>query len=203
MKDLSELLVATTNNGKISEFANLFSNLPIKLRRLSEFADLPEVSETGATFEENANLKAAVYAVETNLWTLADDSGLEVAALNGAPGVFSARYGGAQLSDAERSAKLLSELEKTKDKERRARFVCAISLANPAGAVQLAAHGVCDGTISPKPMGKNGFGYDSIFIPTGFERTFGELDPIIKEKISHRTRATIEIMRFLQHFFEI
>lgn len=203
MKDLFELLIATTNKGKTDEFANLLSGLPLKLRSLSEFADSPEVLETGTTFEENANLKAAAYAAETNLWTLADDSGLEVAALGGAPGVFSARYGGAALSDAERSAKLLSELEKTKNKERRARFVSVISLANPAGAIQISANGVCDGVISLKSLGKNGFGYDSVFIPDGFKQTFGELDPMIKEKISHRTRATTEIMRFLQQFFEI
>lgn len=197
------MLIATTNTGKMREFAELLIDLPINLRDLNEFADLPAVAETGATFAENAGLKAAAGARATNLRTLADDSGLEVAALNSRPGVLSARYGGESLSDAERCEKLLSELDKTNDSERRARFVCVIACADERGVIEFVATGACSGTIARKPLGTNGFGYDAIFIPTGFEQTFGELSRETKAKISHRARAARETKRFLQRFFKI
>lgn len=198
-----EIVVATTNAGKVREFKRLLADVKVKIRGLNEFRDLPEVRETGATFVENAAIKAAAYAQFLDSWVLADDSGLEVAALDDQPGVFSARYGGAALSDAERSRKLLFELEKTNDRERAARFVCALILADETGAARCTATGVCSGRIADKPKGTNGFGYDPIFVPDGFGETFGELDDEIKEKIGHRARASREIVRFLHGFLKI
>lgn len=198
-----DLLIATTNAGKEREFKSFLAALPFCLHTLKEFPEAAEVAETGLTFGENAALKAASYARAINMWSLADDSGLEVAALGGAPGVFSARWGGTKLSDAERCEKILNELGKTGDAGRRARFVCVIAIADPFGEIKYLANGVCDGKIAAKAFGTNGFGYDPIFIPNGFTQTFGELSSDIKEKISHRTDALIQITEFLKQFGEI
>jgi XTP/dITP diphosphohydrolase len=201
MKKPSEILVATGNAGKVSEYETLLAGLPVRLRGLREFADVQEVEETGTTFEENACLKAVGYAQQTGRWTLADDSGLEVDALGGAPGVFSARFGGAGLSDAERAEKLLAELKKAENKSRNARFICVIVLASETGEIIYQTKGVCEGQIALSYCGVGGFGYDPIFIPSGFTQTFGELSSEIKHKISHRAQAVNEIMRFLLDFF--
>lgn len=193
-----EILVATGNAGKIKELNRLLADLPIRLRGLKEFSNIVEVEETGATFAENARLKAASYARQTNLWSLADDSGLEVAALGGAPGVFSARYGGANATDADNVEKLLNALNKIPESERRARFVCAMAICAPEGAVQFAAEANCTGTIARVATGANGFGYDPIFIPDGYARTFGELPAETKQKISHRARAAEKIIGYLR-----
>ncbi|HEX9928201.1 MAG TPA: XTP/dITP diphosphatase [Pyrinomonadaceae bacterium] len=198
-----KILIATGNAGKVREFAELLKDLPIKICGLKDFHNIEEVSETGASFEENAKLKAAGYALQTGLWTLADDSGLEVEALGNAPGVFSARYGGETASNAEKIEKLLAELKKTGDCERKARFVCAIALAAPDGEIICLKIGTCEGLISDKPQGNNGFGYDPIFVPENFRKTFGELPENIKQEISHRGRATRKIIRFLGDFFKI
>jgi XTP/dITP diphosphohydrolase len=199
-KDQAQLLVATGNAGKIIELEALLANVPVSLRSLTEFPHINEIAETGATFRENAILKAEGYAIETGMATLADDSGLEVAALNGAPGVFSARYAGENADDNEKMAKLLTNLGQNGD--RRARFVCAIALADESGATKYVAEGACDGTIAVKPSGSGGFGYDPVFIPDGFEQTFGELPEEIKQKISHRARAMQKIIQYLRAFYD-
>lgn len=197
--DNGQLLVATGNAGKIRELEEFLADLPLVLRGLKEFPNVSEVEETGATFAENAGLKAFGYAVQTGLWTLADDSGLEVDALGGAPGVFSARYAGENASDAEKIAKLLSELGENDN--RRARFVCAMAVADESGEIKFFSEGVCDGQIALKPRGIKGFGYDSIFVPDGFEQTFGELSNEVKRKISHRARAMEKIIQYLRGFY--
>ncbi|MEP6922845.1 MAG: RdgB/HAM1 family non-canonical purine NTP pyrophosphatase [Pyrinomonadaceae bacterium] len=202
MKNLSEILVATTNKGKIREFEDLLCGFGLRFRGLSEFPHITEVAENGQTFAENAALKACGYARQTGLPTLADDSGLEVAALNNAPGIFSARFGGIGLSDAQRVEKLLADLENIGLEERQARFVCVIALANENGEIYYSATGICNGRIAANPLGTNGFGYDPIFVPDGYENTFGELQPSIKHKISHRAHAVNEIIRFLQDFLQ-
>lgn len=202
MKNLTELLIGTSNPGKIREFAEHLTALPLKLRNLSEFKNIVEIEETGATFVENAQLKARGYALQTGLPTIADDSGLEVPMLNNAPGVFSARFGGKELSDYQKSEKLLSELKKIKAQDRSARFVCVVAVAAENGEICFTASGVCNGQIAVNSSGTNGFGYDSIFIPDGFAETFGELPVLIKRKISHRAQANNKIMRFLQDFLQ-
>jgi XTP/dITP diphosphohydrolase len=195
-----KLLVATNNTGKIKELNELLADLPISLFGLKHFENTLEPEETGATFTENAILKANSYARQTGFWALSDDSGLEVEALNGAPGVFSARYAGVNATDRERIVKLLDELAVSGDKSRRARFVCAMAIADETGEIKFLAEGICDGKIAFNPRGANGFGYDPIFVPDGYEQTFGELSSAIKGKISHRARAIVKIMRFLRSF---
>ncbi len=184
----------------MKELEDFLKDLPIRLRSLDEFSDVIEVEETGATFTENAVLKAKGYALQTGLWALADDSGLEVAALDSAPGIFSARYAGENSTDTEKITKLLKELDKTRDDKRQARFVCAMAISDDKGVIKFTAEGICDGTIALNPSGKYGFGYDPIFIPEGFVQTFGELSGGIKGKISHRAQAIEKIIRFLRDF---
>ena len=184
-----ELLIATTNPGKIAELTEIFSGLVPRLRSLSEFAATPEAEETGTTFEQNAVIKALHYSSHTGLWALADDSGLEVEALGGAPGVFSARYGGGSASYPERMARLLAEIAQTGDEARRARFVCVIALAAPGDENIQTFTGECRGSIAHAPRGTGGFGYDPVFIPDGHAATFGELPAAAKQNLSHRARA--------------
>ena len=200
---MSEVLIATSNNGKLRELAELMAGLKLTLTGLCDFPQTVAVAETGQTFAENARLKAQKYALQTGLPTLADDSGLEVAALANAPGVFSARFGGNGLSDRQRVEKVLAELDQTLDRDRRARFICVIALAGERGDIIYQAEGICDGRISEKPLGFNGFGYDSIFIPDGFDKTFGELPASVKQQFSHRAQAVGQIMRFLRDFLRI
>lgn len=198
MTDKREILIGTKNVGKVRELEKLLEDSAFNLRSLNEFPDVADVEETGATFAENAILKAREYSRKTNLWALADDSGLEVDVLDGAPGVFSARYAGENASDAEKIGKLLNELQE-KD-ERSARFVCVMALANEKGEIIHLAEGVCEGEIALNASGTSGFGYDPVFIPEDFGQTFGELSADVKQKISHRARAIRKIIRFLQGF---
>jgi len=197
----SELLIATNNAGKIRELTGLLANLPLRLRQLSEFPQIKEVEETGKTFEENASLKARLYSEQTNLRTLADDSGLEVDALGGAPGVLSARYAGQNATDEERNARLLAELSLTDDEQRTARFICAIALYDPATRATEIFRGTCEGHIAKHPRGTNGFGYDPLFIPSGHIHTFGELSEPVKQQISHRSSALAAVRIYLNRRF--
>lgn len=193
-----EILAATGNAGKIREIKDFLETLPIALRSLKDFGNIVEPEETGSSFTENAVLKAEYYALKTGLYALADDSGLEVAALGGAPGIFSARYAGADADDAGRIKKLLDDLRKTGDENRFAKFVCAVALADEKGKIIYTATGICNGKIAFAPRGNNGFGYDPIFIPENFSATFGELSNDEKRQISHRSRAFGKIIAFLR-----
>ncbi len=195
------LVIATRNAGKIKEIEELLADLPMQLNSLNNLPEIFEPEETGATFIQNAELKARSYALQTGVWTLADDSGLEVEALDGAPGVFSARYAGVKASDEERIAKLLEELRDIEN--RRARFVCAVAVADETGEIKLMAEGICDGAIALQASGENGFGYDSIFIPKGFSATFGELPKVVKQRISHRKQAISEIIQQIRRFYDV
>jgi len=197
----SKLLVATNNKGKLAELKDLLSMVDLQLVSLDDVGITIEIEETGATFADNAALKASGYARLAGMLTLADDSGIEVEALDGRPGVLSARYGGADIGFDRKMSLLLNELEQTADKNRKARFVCSIAIANWTGDIVHAGEGVCGGTIASAPRGTNGFGYDPIFIPDGFDETFGELSDAVKQEISHRSRAFCEIIPFLRGFF--
>lgn len=192
-----ELLIATRNAGKVVEFSRLLCDLPFTTRGLADFPELCEVEESGETFEENATIKARVYAGLTGLPTLADDSGISVDALGGAPGVRSARYAGPRATDAERNTLLLSELNATRDPQRRARFICVLALFRPSDGFLKLFKGTCEGRIGREPRGGSGFGYDPIFIPDGYGQSFGELPPDVKDRISHRAVA----MRAMKSFF--
>ncbi len=195
-----ELLIATKNEGKIKELTGLLNGLPVGLRCLNEFENIFEPEETGATFAENARLKAKYYALRTGIPALADDSGLEIEALGGAPGVFSARYAGKNASYTEKMNLLLSEINEKKVDDRRARFGCAMAIADADGGIKFLSEGVCEGKIAFAVRGTRGFGYDPIFIPDGFSETFGEISDEIKQKISHRARAIEKIILFLRDF---
>jgi XTP/dITP diphosphohydrolase len=192
-----EILIATKNIGKVKEIEEFCKDLPIKFRSLQEFPQIEEVEETGNTYAENAILKAKNYSLATNLWSLADDSGLEVEVLNNAPGVFSARYCGENTNNDEKIEKILKEISKSKKNNRNAKFISVMVLTDEKGEVIITAKGVCEGTISAKPIGINGFGYDSIFIPANFQGTFGQLTKEIKQTISHRAKAIKKIINFL------
>ena len=192
-----EILLGTNNQGKIKEIKNLLADSPIIIRSLQEFPEIDDVEETGTTFTENAILKARTYSLATNLWALADDSGLEVEVLDNAPGVFSARYAGKNAGNEEKINKVLKEIENKNGKQRNARFICVMALTDEKGNVKKISEGVCEGSIADKPCGINGFGYDSIFIPNDFNNTFGELSDEIKQSVSHRNKAIIKIINFL------
>ena len=201
MYEQTELLVATNNAGKVRELSQLLAGLPLRLRLLSEFPGVPEAEETGTTFAENATLKALHYSGHTGLLTLSDDSGLGVEALGGAPGVYSARYAGPHATYAERMAKLLGELEAAGGEGRRARFVCVIAVADPSAGALDTFEGACEGRIALAPRGTGGFGYDPIFIPEGYDQTFGELPEEVKHSVSHRARALAQAARHLRSRF--
>jgi XTP/dITP diphosphohydrolase len=194
------ILIATGNTGKLRELAEIFRTVPVEWTSLDDFPNAAEVEETGATFEENARLKAAGYALRTGLWTLADDSGLEVEALGGAPGVVSARYGGSETSFPEKIRLLLNEVERSGSASRTARFVCSMAVSDSRGHILFAAEGECRGTLADEPRGERGFGYDPIFVPEGHRMTFGELPDETKRAISHRRRAADKIIRYLLGF---
>jgi XTP/dITP diphosphohydrolase len=193
-----DLLIATYNPGKLRELRELFGAHQFALRDLHSFPAVKVIEETGSTFAENAELKAAGYARQTGLMTLADDSGLEVSALGGQPGVQSARYAGDGASDDERVQKLLLKLAESRSSDRAAQFVSVIAVANVTGAILNLSTGVCVGEIARQPRGSNGFGFDPIFIPAGFDKTFAELPSEVKNQISHRGKALKKAAEFLR-----
>jgi XTP/dITP diphosphohydrolase len=192
------LVIATFNKGKLQELRELLAKLPFVISDLEGFPSIQPVPEPGETFIQNASLKASGYARQTGLLTLADDSGLEVDALSGAPGLLSARYAHEGASDAERTTKLLSELTHVQGAARTARFISAVAVANRDGKIIHVSNGTCEGRIAEAPHGTNGFGYDPVFIPAGFDRTFAELQPVVKNRISHRARALSGAAEFLR-----
>ncbi|MDQ0340876.1 XTP/dITP diphosphohydrolase [Caldalkalibacillus uzonensis] len=183
------ILLATQNRGKQKEYAMLLEPLGIQVLTLEDMpGGIPSVMEDGATFEENALRKAEAYHRHYNLPTLADDSGLVVDALEGRPGVYSARYAGEQASDEANIAKLLADMEKVPPGRRTARFVCVIAYVDGQGS-SLIAKGTCEGEIAFEPAGTNGFGYDSVFYLPRYHKTMAELAPEEKNRISHRSHA--------------
>ena len=200
-QSISELLIATSNPGKVSEIETALEGIPVSLCSLEDFPFIPPPVETGGTYSENATLKANFYCRSTGKFALADDSGLEVEALDGAPGILSARFGEVS-SDQERIKLLLKRLSGIRYEDRRARFVCAISLAHPDTELVKSFEGEIKGMIALTPKGSNGFGYDSIFIPDGYELTFGEMSSEVKNTISHRARALANVRAFLKEWLQ-
>ncbi len=182
------LLLATTNRHKLEEFYTIFSDLPLTLQSLREIHIDMDVEETGQTFAENAQLKALAYARASGMLSLADDSGLEIDALGGAPGVLSARFAGRDTPYEERFRLLIGQLRGLTGEQRRARFRCAIALAEPDGYCRV-VEGTIEGVVAESPRGTRGFGYDPIFLLPELGRTFAELTTEQKNRISHRGRA--------------
>jgi len=196
------LLISTTNAGKVCEFSVLFSDLSLDLCSLADYPGAPIVPEDGETYVANARLKALTIARWSNIATLADDSGLEVEALDGAPGVHSARYAGPQQDSRANVAKLLSALAGVAAGRRAARFRCAICVATPDGAT-LVTQGTCEGQITATPVGSQGFGYDPVFLYPPAGQTFAQMSAAAKNRVSHRARACAalreQLLPFLAH----
>ncbi len=194
-----ELLIATTNAGKLAEVQAYLSDLPLQIRSLQSLKEGPTVVEDGVTFEENALKKARTWVQYSGFPTLADDSGLEVDALDGAPGIFSSRYSGEEGNDQKNNEKLLRELRGVPDQQRTARFVCALALCLPEryGGKEWSVRQCCEGRITFAPCGRRGFGYDPIFFFPPYGRTFGEVDGASKAAVSHRGKALRKLTEIL------
>ncbi len=193
------LVLATRNTGKISEIKALLPD--VRFATAASFAGCPEPEETGRTFEENALIKARAVSRYTGRTALADDSGLEVDALDGAPGVHSARYAGRDATDQDNIRRLLDALDGISDADRTARFRCVVAVVVPDGRTWT-AEGACEGRILQAPRGDAGFGYDPLFVPAGYEETFAELDGGVKNRISHRALALRRIKDVLKTLAE-
>ncbi len=193
----SDLIIATRNQKKGREMQILIAppweasprETEVRIRTLDEFPDLPEVVEDAETFQGNARKKASETARAIGHWVIADDSGLTVDALQGAPGVYSARYAGHHGDDDANTNKLLTELSTVSDANRGAAFVCTLAIADPTGTIRAEAEGKCRGQITRSRRGTGGFGYDPVFLIPEYHQTFGELPSIVKQQLSHRARA--------------
>lgn len=196
---MNEIVIATKNQGKVKEFKQFFNDFNIQAISLLDLPDMPDVEETGATFKENAQLKAEQICNYLKKPVLADDSGLVVDALNGKPGIYSARYAGNSKSDIDNINKVLEELKGVPMEERTARFVCVLAIARPNDST-IFRTGNCEGSISFASIGVNGFGYDPIFIPKGYTETMAQLTALEKNKISHRSHAISQLKKWIEKF---
>lgn len=196
-----ELVIATRNTGKLREIQALLAPLGLKILSLRDFPEIPDIVEDGKTFGENAIKKAAAVARLTGRVAIADDSGLAVDALQGRPGVFSSRYAGEEANDAGRYRKLLKEMAGIPRGKRRAAFICAMAVASPGGKVEV-VEGECRGEIAFAPQGSHGFGYDPVFYLPDRCKTMAELEPEVKNRISHRARALEKLKQVLPKFLQ-
>lgn len=198
----NKVLIATKNRGKVKEFKDYFNEMNIDVQSLSDFSDLPDIIEDGQTFAENARKKARVIAEHLQMPVLADDSGLCVDALDGNPGVFSARYAGEQATDEMNNRKLLSDLQSAEVKTgdsmlSPARFICALALFDPKNGQVFESEGACPGFITDTPKGTNGFGYDPLFYLPQYGKTMAEISIEDKNQISHRGEAIRKLLTLL------
>ncbi len=189
MNELRQLILGTRNAKKGQELADLLSPLGVHTKTLLDIPEAIEIVEDGTTFDENAGFKASRQARHLKQWVLGEDSGLCVLALDGAPGVYSARFSGEHASDEDNNRKLLDELAEVPDDRRGAYYVCHMALSDPQGEVVFRCQGECHGRILRHPRGSNGFGYDPLFEVVEYHQTFGELGPATKSVLSHRARA--------------
>ncbi len=192
-----DLVLASHNRKKSEEIQALLAPYQFRVVPVSDFPHVGEVIEDGETFAANAAKKASEVARQTGLWTIGEDSGLEVDALGGAPGVFSARYSGDDATDEDNNAKLIDALDGIPDERRGARYVCHAAVADSTGRIVLHVEASCRGRIVARPRGENGFGYDPHFLIPEYHRTFGELSPLVKQCLSHRSRAFRKLIPLL------
>ena len=194
---MRQIVIASRNEGKIKEIKNFLHGLDLEILPITDFPDIPSIVEDGVTFEENAFKKAKTVYEHAKIAAIADDSGLEVKYLNGQPGVLSSRYAGPKATDLQNCNKLIEELKAVDMEDRKARFKCVIVLYSPIFH-DLFFEGKCDGYIIDVMRGDRGFGYDPLFVPEGYTKTFAELDLVTKNKISHRGRALSSLKAFLE-----
>jgi XTP/dITP diphosphohydrolase len=195
---MPRLVLGSRNKKKLGELVDLLGDLGIELTDLSPYPNAPEVDETGTTFAENAQLKAATLAPVLGEWVLGEDSGLVVPALGGQPGVYSARYAGRHGDDAANNAKLLAELADKHGDARAAYYVSTVALADPTGKIVAVVEGRCHGVIGHEPRGEGGFGYDPLFLIPEYHASFGELSSRVKHALSHRGRAIGQLRPLLR-----
>jgi XTP/dITP diphosphohydrolase len=183
------VVLASRNHKKSAEIRALLAPYGIPLISVADFPGAEDVVEDGDSFRANAEKKASQTALSLHHWAIGEDSGLRVDALNGAPGIYSARYAGDGATDAANNSRLIAELQNIPDEKRGAEYVCHIAVADPNGVIELNVEATCRGRITREPRGKNGFGYDPYFLIRESHRTFGELSPLVKRHLSHRARA--------------
>lgn len=186
---MEELIVASRNKGKVREIKALLANLPFKVSSLLDYPDIPDIVEDGKTYRANALKKAREAALATGKMAMSDDSGLEVKALGNAPGIYSARFAGEGASEKARNKKLFAMLKGVPMHKRQARYRCVIALVNAKGRELGVVEGTCSGYVTTRDIGQNGFGFDPLFLLKRYNKTFGQLAPELKAKISHRARA--------------
>lgn len=191
------IVLASRNPGKLAELQKFLADLPLTLSSAADHPSVTEVIEDGDSFEANALKKARQVCTQSGHWALADDSGLEVDALHGAPGIYSARYAGPQANDENNNLRLLENLASVPPEKRQARFVCCLALVSPEGETWI-THGICPGIILSSPQGTNGFGYDPLFLYEPLQLSFAELTTAEKSLYSHRGRALAELKSYLQ-----
>jgi len=184
-----DIVLASRNQKKSAEIRALLAPFGVSVLSVADFSNAAEVVEDGHSFQENAEKKAAQTARTLQHWAIGEDSGLQVDALHGAPGIYSARFSGEQATDEANNARLISELKDVPAENRGAAYVCHVAVADPDGNVRLNVEATCRGRIGNVPRGQNGFGYDPYFIVREYHRTFGELSPVVKQHLSHRARA--------------
>jgi XTP/dITP diphosphohydrolase len=192
------IVLGTRNRKKREEIVAILGDLRLEFGDLTQYPDAAEVVEDGTTFKDNARKKASEVARAIHQWVLGEDSGLVVPALNGRPGVYSARYAGKQGDDSANNARLLAELAPLPDDRREAYYVCTVALADPQGEVRIVTEGRCHGVITHELRGNGGFGYDPLFLIPEYHRTFGELSPRVKHALSHRARALAQLRSWLR-----
>ena len=198
---MKELIVASRNKGKVGEIMELLEGLPFKVSSLLEYPHIPEIIEDGKTYRANALKKAREVALATGKMAISDDSGIEVKALNNAPGIYSARFAGEGASEKARNKKLFKMLEGLPMSKRQARYRCVIALVDAKGLELGVVQGTCSGLVTTQDMGENGFGFDSLFLLKRYNKTFGELPSSVKAKISHRARALKKFKALLADHF--
>jgi XTP/dITP diphosphohydrolase len=194
------LVVGTRNRKKREEILEILGDLDLDLRDLTSWPDTPDVEEDGQTFADNARKKAIELSCHLHHWVLGEDSGLVVPALNGRPGVYSARYAGTHGDDAANNARLLAELAPLPDDRRTAYYVCTVALADPDGNIRAVVEGHCHGVITHEARGSGGFGYDPLFLIPEYHQTFGELSSRVKHALSHRARALAQLRPVVRSF---
>lgn len=194
-----EIVIASKNVHKIREFREILARIEhIDITSLLNFPDYEPSEEVGKSFEENAKTKATEAAKALNKWVLADDSGLVVPALQGEPGIYSKRYAGNDATDAENRHKILEAMKGKNDLERAAYYECSLALAGPDGEIKKFVRGLCEGILIEEERGRNGFGYDALFMKHDYDKTFAELEESVKNRISHRSKAIEKILPALE-----
>lgn len=193
------IVLSSRNKKKAREVSEILAPAGFVVVPVTEFPDIPEVDEDGTTFAENAAKKASEVARRLNRWVIGEDSGLQVDALNGAPGIYSARYSGEGATDESNNRKLIADLATIPDEKRGAGYICSVALSDPSGTIRIACEGTCRGRILTEAYGEGGFGYDPFFLIPEYHLTFGQLSSTVKHRLSHRARAFAKFLPLLKN----